>query len=148
MLIGIDPRLTPDLLHALAAMGHGDSLTLVDANYPAQSNAQATRWGRCIDFGGTSTQALAAILSVLPLDAFDPETPAVQAMQQVHDPDTPAAPVIDAQPLIAARGFQIALTERHAFYAAAQRSFAVVRTLERRFYGCFILRKGVIGPED
>jgi RbsD / FucU transport protein family len=35
MLLGLDPLLTPDLLHALAAMGHGDRIVLVDANYPA-----------------------------------------------------------------------------------------------------------------
>ena len=35
MLLGLDPVLSPDLLHALAAMGHGDRLVLVDANYPA-----------------------------------------------------------------------------------------------------------------
>jgi L-fucose mutarotase len=34
MLLGLDPVLSPDLLHALAAMGHGDRLVLVDANYP------------------------------------------------------------------------------------------------------------------
>jgi L-fucose mutarotase/ribose pyranase (RbsD/FucU family) len=35
MLLGLDPLLGPDLLHALAAMGHGDRIVLVDANYPA-----------------------------------------------------------------------------------------------------------------
>jgi len=35
MLIGIHPLLAPDLLQALAAMGHGDELALVDANFPA-----------------------------------------------------------------------------------------------------------------
>jgi L-fucose mutarotase len=36
--------------------------------------------------------------------------------------------------------------ERYAFYEAAARAFAVVATGERRFYGCFIFKKGVIGP--
>jgi L-fucose mutarotase len=35
MLVGLDPVLSPDLLHALAAMGHGDHVVLVDAHYPA-----------------------------------------------------------------------------------------------------------------
>ena len=35
MLLGLDPVLGPDLLHALAVMGHGDRIVLVDANYPA-----------------------------------------------------------------------------------------------------------------
>ena len=32
-------------------------------------------------------------------------------------------------------------------YNLAAQSFAVVQTGERRFYGCIMLRKGVIGPE-
>ncbi len=37
--------------------------------------------------------------------------------------------------------------ERFAFYDMARQSFAVIQTGERRFYGCFMLRKGVIPPE-
>jgi L-fucose mutarotase len=33
MLKGIPPLLTPDLLHALASMGHGDAIAIVDANF-------------------------------------------------------------------------------------------------------------------
>jgi L-fucose mutarotase len=40
MLKGIHPLLTPDLLHTLAGMGHGDEIVLCDANFPA------TRLGR------------------------------------------------------------------------------------------------------
>jgi L-fucose mutarotase len=32
---------TPDLLHVLASMGHGDELTLVDGHFPAFERAQA-----------------------------------------------------------------------------------------------------------
>lgn len=31
MLLGVDPTLGADLLHALAAMGHGDRVVLIDA---------------------------------------------------------------------------------------------------------------------
>ena len=34
--------------------------------------------------------------------------------------------------------------ERHDFYAAGKRAFAVVRTSDPGPYGCFILRKGVV----
>ena len=40
MLKGVDPLLSPDLLHALAAMGHGDEIAIVDANFPAAANAR------------------------------------------------------------------------------------------------------------
>jgi L-fucose mutarotase len=37
--------------------------------------------------------------------------------------------------------------ERFAFYEAAKNAYAVIQTGERRFYGCFIFKKGVIPPE-
>ena len=35
MLRHVPPLLTPDALHALASMGHGDELAIVDAFFPA-----------------------------------------------------------------------------------------------------------------
>jgi L-fucose mutarotase len=37
-----------------------------------------------------------------------------------------------------------AVIERHQFYAAAKKCFAVVQNSENRPYGCFILKKGVV----
>ena len=37
--------------------------------------------------------------------------------------------------------------ERFAFYEVAKKAYAVIQTGERRFYGCFIFKKGVIPPE-
>jgi len=37
MLKGLDPLLSPELLRVLRAMGHGDDIVVVDANYPAAS---------------------------------------------------------------------------------------------------------------
>ena len=66
MLKGIDPLLGPDLLCALRAMGHGDEIAIVDANYPAQAHAK-----RCVRADGHSATAmLEAILTILPLDRF------------------------------------------------------------------------------
>ena len=64
VLIGIHPLLTPDLLHALASMGHGDEIAVVDANFPSVSVGR-----RVIALpGADAPQALAAILTVFPLD--------------------------------------------------------------------------------
>jgi L-fucose mutarotase len=38
--------------------------------------------------------------------------------------------------------------ERFAFYDLAKNAYAVIQTGERRFYGCFMFRKGVIPPEE
>ena len=66
MLHRIDPLLSPDLLHALAAMGHGDRLAVVDANFPAASNAKrllalpgVTAYGRTRKQATAAVQALA-----------------------------------------------------------------------------------------
>jgi len=40
VLKGIHPLLSADLLHALQSMGHGDSIAIVDANFPAAANAK------------------------------------------------------------------------------------------------------------
>ena len=37
--------------------------------------------------------------------------------------------------------------ERFAFYDLARKAYAVIVTGETRFYGCFILKKGVIPPK-
>ena len=82
MLIGLDPLLSPELLHALAAMGHGDRIVLVDANYPA------TRGRRLISLPGANVvQTLSAVLSLLPCDTFMPDPAAI--MQVVGDADAP-----------------------------------------------------------
>jgi L-fucose mutarotase len=36
--------------------------------------------------------------------------------------------------------------ERFAFYETAKQAYCVIQTGETRFYGCFLLTKGVIPP--
>ena len=141
MLIGLDTLLTADLLHALAAMGHGETIVLVDANYPA------TRGRRLVRLPGADTpRVLRAVLSVLPIDTFIPEPVAV--MQVVGDPGAVPAVVGEMNACLAAAGCKAAVgVERHAFYAAAETAYAIVQTGERRFYGNILLTKGVIAPE-
>ncbi len=141
MLIGLDPLLTPDLLHALAAMGHGDCIALVDANYPA-----ARGRARIALPGADIAAALGAVLSVMPLDTFVPDPALV--MQVVDDPEQvpPACAAINA--VLRRHGAGPARSiERHAFYAAAEQAYAIVITGERRFYGNVIVGKGVVAPE-
>jgi L-fucose mutarotase len=144
MLKNLDPLLTPDLLQVLRAMGHGDEITLVDANYPAESaGPQVVR----LD-GIEATRALDAVLSVMPLDEFVPE--ACWRMQVVGAPDAEQPIFKDFRGIIAKREgpqFKLAALERFAFYARARESFAVVATGERRLYGNIILKKGIVRPE-
>ena len=139
MLIGIDSLLTPELLHALASMGHGDTIALVDANYPA------TRGRRLVRLPGVGiARALGAVLSVVPLDT------AVAAPAQVMLPADGAIPeaVAEMNVVLAGRGAAPAAgMGRHEFYAAAEQAYAVVATGERRRFGNILLTKGVVSPE-
>lgn len=143
MLRNINPILSPDLLHALRAMGHGDEIAIVDANFPAESSGP-----RCIRADGPSaSDMLAAVLSVMPLDNFVPD-PAL-TMQVVGDPDGVPEAVADFQKIIddvADNPAPVTALERFAFYERAAGAFAVIQTGERRLYGNIILKKGVIAP--
>ena len=149
MLKGIDNRLNAEVLACLRAMGHGDVLIVADTNFPADSVARATVTGRLLRMENLSCgQAVGAILSVLPLDTFVPDfagrmevvgapldVPPVQAEVQAEIDRAEGKP----RPMIS--------IERFAFYDMARQAYAVIQTGERRFYGCFMFRKGVIPPE-
>jgi L-fucose mutarotase len=142
MLRGIHPLLSPELLHALAAMGHGDRVAIVDANFPASSHAK-----RLISMPGLDAPlVLQAILTVLPIDDFEPHPIAV--MQAVGDAGMVPEAVSEFAEILARNDLGRATPlERHAFYQAATEAYAIVQTGERRFYGNILLTKGVLPPD-
>ena len=142
MLKNIDPLLSPRLLEALRAMGHGDEICLVDANFPAEALAARP----LIRLDGLSMNQVAnAVFSVLPLDSFV-EQPLLR-MEVVGQPQEWVP--VQQEVLALARqhntaDLQMGSLERFAFYAAARKAFVVVATGDRRPYGCFLVKKGVI----
>src|SRR6516164_6510593 len=139
MLRGIHPLLSPDLLHALAAMGHGDRIAVVDANFPALGLARRS----IVLAGATAPDVLAAILSVLPIDDFAPDP--VSVMQVVGDAAQLPETVQEFIAILATHNLTApAQLDRQAFYRAAAEAFAIVQTGERRFYGNILLTKGVV----
>ena len=141
MLKGIHPLLHADLLHALAAMGHGDELAIVDANFPSASLAR-----RLIHASGASApEALDAILTLFPLDTF--LHPAALTMQVAGKASAVPEPVQDFAAVFARHGraaTDMGSLERDAFYARARDAYAVVRTGDMRPYGNILLVKGVV----
>lgn len=143
MLRGLDPILSPDLLYLLAAMGHSDDIVIADANFPAESSGD-----RIVRLDGiAATDALRAVLSIMPLDPFvdDP----ARTMQVVGDAAAVPPVVKEFQQIIdtvADHTAPIASVERFAFYEVAKKAFAIVQTGERRLYGNIILKKGVVAP--
>ncbi len=146
MLKGLSPHLSADLLWVLKSMGHGEDLLVCDANHPAGTIAKSTVSGRIIEAPGLDLPAaVAAVLSVFPLDSFV-EAP-VTRMEVVGDPGKilPMFEVVHRLCEAAeVRPIKMATLERFAFYAAAGKAFAMLRTSEFRPYGCFLLKKGVI----
>jgi L-fucose mutarotase len=59
----------------------------------------------------------------------------------------PVQQEVAAEVAAAGESRQMISIERFAFYELASSAYAVIQTGERRFYGCFMLRKGVIPPE-
>ena len=144
MLKGIPHILSPDLLHALQAMGHGDEITIVDGNYPGISAGP-----RLIRADGhTGTDLLEAILSLMPLDEFVPDP--VVVMQVVGDAGARPPVVTEYEKIVAKHDPSVKVTslERFAFYKRANAGYAMVQTGEERLYGNIILKKGVIRPKE
>lgn len=146
MLKGIDRAVSAELLFVLMSMGHGDDILICDVNHPAAAIAKHTTHGRLIDMAGCDLpRAAEAILSLMPLDTFV-HAPVVR-MEVVGDPGR-VMPIHESLQRVVdrAEGRSMAMEalERLAFYDAARRAFAVVRTSDPGPYGCFILRKGII----
>ena len=146
MLKGIDQRLSAEIVHVLMLMGHGDDLVICDVNHPATTIAAETTYGKLIDMAGCDIPtAAAAILSLMPLDTFVPAP--VARMQVVGNPDG-IMPIFARMQAVVdraeGRAVTIAPLERFAFYEAAKKSFAIIRTADSGPYGCFILKKGVV----
>ena len=145
MLKGIHPLLTPDLLHALAEMGHGDTLAIVDANFPA------TRVGRRVIpvRGASAPEVLDAVLTLFPLD--NDESPPACTMEVVGDPDAVPEPVADFAAVLTGHALgdcEIGRLPRQDFYERTRQAFAVVATGEIRPYGNILLVKGVVNRYD
>lgn len=148
MLKSIDPLLNADILYALRAMGHGDEIVVCDLNFPAESVARTTTIGRVLRIDGVPCpRTVEAILSVLPIDGFVPDPilrmEVVDSPFEVPDVQAEVQGVVDKAE---GRSLEMAGIERFAFYERAKKAFAVVQAGERRFYGCFIIKKGVIPP--
>jgi L-fucose mutarotase len=142
MLFGIDPILGPELLHALRAMGHGDEIAIVDANYPAASKAI-----RLVRLDGVdAVRTLDAVLALMPLDTF--VDCAAFRMRPVDDPKAVPEVCREFARVVRRRapGHKIDALERFAFYERAEAAFVTVATGESRLYGNIILKKGVIPP--
>ncbi|MCL2107355.1 MAG: fucose isomerase [Oscillospiraceae bacterium] len=143
MLKLIPPILSPDLLHVIASMGHGDELVLGDANFPCDALAK-----RIVHADGHSIpRLLDAILRYYPLDDFV-ECP-VALMDNGDAANRPPIWQEYSKCILRHEGDRhVELVDRFAFYDRAKEAYAVVATGETALYGNVILKKGVVSMED
>ena len=148
MLKGINPLLNADVLHVLRAMGHGDDLIIADTNFPSDSVARQTVYGSLLRVDAPAADVVQAVLSVMPIDTFVND--AAARMEVVDEPETILPVMEEVQSQVSAMGGPNPMLpiERFSFYDRAKQAYAVIQTGERRFYGCFAFRKGVIGPDE
>jgi len=156
-LRGIPRIISPQLLKILAEMGHGDELVLADANFPAQSCAEANPHNRTTrivhQLGTDNVTLLAAILTLMPLDQYVEQPAAV--MSRVPADVAASFPVViydEFQRTLdqANQGQTVKMEylERFDFYERAKECFAVVQTGEKRQYGNIIIKKGVVRADE
>lgn len=147
MLKGIDPLLTPELLKHLCAMGHGEWVAVVDANFTADWLAAGKP---VVRLPGHSLERVAqAVLSVFPL-AVDVAQPA----GYMQHSGLPAGQTTEAQAAFVrlvgqAEGLapvQVEAIERYAFYDRVRAASLIVQSGEATAFGNAILCKGVILP--
>ncbi len=150
MLKHIDPLLNADVLHALASMGHGDDIIICDTNFPADTVARETTYGLLLRVDADAATTVRALLSLFPLDSFVPPGEAAARMEVVGKPNEllPVAQEVQIEVDRAeGKSWPLGSIERFAFYEQAKRSYCVIQTRERRFYGCFKFKMGVVPPE-
>ncbi|RAZ89868.1 ribose ABC transporter [Mesorhizobium hawassense] len=148
MLKGINPLLNADVLQALRAMGHGDDLIIADTNFPSDSVARQTVHGKLLRIDATAAEVVKAVLSLYPLDTFVND--AAARMEIVGKPnEIPPVQKEVQKEIDAAEGkpWPMISIERYAFYERSKKAYCVIQTGERRFYGCFAFRKGVVPPD-
>ena len=147
MLRGIPEVINPTLLKALAEMGHGDVIAIVDDFYPATT---MSRNGICVDADGIPASVmLDAILKLMPLDVDFTEH-SVQIMDVMEDQKSTIKRPEEWDEFIEAvkrnepKGEAcIGFINRFDFYKKAKTAFVHVSTGERRPYGCVLLTKGL-----
>ena len=140
MLIGLDPIIGPELLYHLRAMGHGDEIALVDANYPALEDARRLVRADGVDL----LNILRAILPIFPLDnhkngsffraVYAPQPdlmlPIYQKINALCSEIKPESNVVPLDP--------------ETLYSRVRSAHLVVATGEKSLYANVILRKGAI----
>ena len=139
MLNNIPSILSPDLMHILMSMGHGDEIVLADGNFPAESNAKRLIRADCHGV----CDILQAIIPFFPIDESVDDYAIVMSAGYADFP-----PIWNEFESILKNQYpdQSILTpiSREAFYERSRKAFAILATSESAIFANLILKKGVV----
>lgn len=145
MLKGISEILSPEILKALAEMGHQDKLVLCDANFPAE---RYKKYGATVfrADGIKIPELLDAILSLYPLDTYV-KTPAT--LMEVPSDQNIETPIWDEYRRIVSKydergAAAVGTMERMQFYLCCKDAYLLIQTGETAGYANIMLDKGCI----
>ncbi|XP_007934970.2 fucose mutarotase [Orycteropus afer afer] len=150
VLKGVPALLSPELLYALARMGHGDEIVLADGNFPTASLCQHGAMEIRADGLGIP-ELLEAVLKLLPLDTYVESPAAVMelvASDQARGLQTPVWTHYESLLQMSGCWKSLEKVERFAFYERAKKAFAIVATGDTALYGNIILKKGVLDSDE
>ncbi len=141
MLRNLNQLLTGSVLKCLDEMGHGETLAIVDRNFPAH------RYGKpVLSMMGSNTEAAAdAVFSVFPVDSFADRP--IMRMQIDSEPETQTEAHAAVQSMAEkheARPVKMDSYERQEFYEQAKGASVFIQTGETIGYSCFLIQKGVV----
>ena len=144
MLKGIDPILSPELLMHLCAMGHGEWVAVVDANFTASHLSAGKPLVRLP--GLPLLRVSQAVLSVFPLDGHVAQPAAyMQVSGSAPGHRTPVQQqLVDLLGAGGLAGDKVQAIERFAFYERVRAASLIVQTGEASAYGNAMFAKGVI----
>lgn len=141
MLIGMPKNLSPDILHLLNLMGHGDKVAIVDRNFPASSHTNRL----CYSYGAGIAPVLQSVLEVIPLD-YAVEKPVQLMCVPAHIDYIPTV-WEEYSRILQQAGYtadRIEYLERPCFYECAAQCQFIIQTGETQRFSNIILQKGII----
>ena len=140
MLKGISPLVFPDLLKALAEMGHGDEIIFSDTHFPAYSLGVPVFQAP----GVNVPQMLDAVLPLLKLDDYVEHAAVMMKAMPGDSLDMDYVKLCTEMLQKHGENNPIGFIDRFDFYERAAKAHCVVVTGETRKYGNFLIKKGVI----
>ena len=138
MLRNIPACISPDLMHALMSMGHGDEVVLADADFPGATHSRRMLRADGVDVG----TLLEAILPFFPLDSFvDKPAITMDCSQWGPEPESYGRfrKIISRH---CDKFTDFELLDRFELYERAEKAYVVVITSECD--GNVILKKGPV----